>query len=219
MGECGLLVEILVCCHDIAAFRLRLDDGCTEDATGKVATIGDEVYVGVETALYLNQRLLDLSQMLMGECLIDAQVVITPGEVGGSTGLLACTCRTGNGIDGHIFLEQSHLGSGQQGYLYGCSEAAWVGNMLCLLNGGLVDFGQTIDIIVVALDAEILCQVDNLDACRYAMFFEELFALAVTEAEENDVDLIKGHFVSKLEVGVANESFMYVADQIAGITL
>ena len=51
------------------------------------------------------------------------------------------------------------------------------------------------------------------------MFFEELFALAVTEAEENDVDLIKGHFVSKLEVGVANESFMYVADQIAGITL
>ena len=72
---------------------------------------------------------------------------------------------------------------------------------------------------MVALDAEVLCQVDNLHAFRYRMLLEERLALAVTEAEEHDVDLLKGHRVGKAQVGVADESFVHVAHQIAGVAL
>ena len=49
------------------------------------------------------------------------------------------------------------------------------------------------------------------------MFLQELFTLAVAEAEEDNVHLVKRHLVGKTLIGFANESFMYVAQQIASI--
>ena len=78
VSECSILVELLIGCHDVASIGRRLDDGSTEDATGKVATIGDEVDVGIKTSLHLLQRLAYLCDMLVAECFVDAQVVVAP---------------------------------------------------------------------------------------------------------------------------------------------
>jgi hypothetical protein len=51
------------------------------------------------------------------------------------------------------------------------------------------------------------------------MLLEEGLALAVAEAEEYDIDILERHLVSKHQVGVAYESFVYVAHPVTGITL
>ena len=71
---------------------------------------------------------------------------------------------------------------------------------------------------MVALNAEILCQIDDLDILRDGMFLQEGFTLAVPKAEEYNVDLLKGHLVSKLQFRLANKPFMHIADQIACVT-
>ena len=65
VGEGGILIELLVGLDDILNGSNGLDDGGTEDATCKVATIRDEVDVGIKIALYLLQRLANLSDMLV----------------------------------------------------------------------------------------------------------------------------------------------------------
>ena len=82
-----------------------------------------------------------------------------------------------------------------------------------------VNLWQAIDIVVVALDAEVLRQVDNLHVLRNGVLLEECLALAMTEAEEYDVDLVERHLVSKLQIGLADEAFVYVGNQIAGVAL
>ena len=87
-------------------------------------------------------------------------------------------------------------------------KTAGIGYVLCLLDVLLVDFRQTIDVVVAALDAEVLCQVDYFNVLGDGVFFEESLALAVTESEEDDVNLVEGHRVGKLQIGIANESLV-----------
>ena len=44
VGEGGLAVEVLIGLDDLVGIGLGTDDLCTEDATGKVATIGTFVF-------------------------------------------------------------------------------------------------------------------------------------------------------------------------------
>ena len=111
------------------------------------------------------------------------------------------------------------MGGRQQGHLNTSGETAGIGHMLCLGNVGLVDFGQTIDIIVLSFDAEVLCQINDLDMGGDGVFLQESLTLTMSEAEEDDIHLIKGHFVRELQVRLADESLVYVRHQIAGITL
>ena len=69
---------------------------------------------------------------------------------------------------------------------------------LSLDNLLFVNLGQTIDIVVFALDAEVLCQVDNLNVGGYSMLFKESLALAVAKAEEYNIYLLEGHLIGKL---------------------
>ena len=55
VGENGILIKLLVGLNDVLNRGFGLDDRCTEDATSKVATIGDEIDVGIEIALNLLQ--------------------------------------------------------------------------------------------------------------------------------------------------------------------
>ena len=80
--------------------------------------------------------------------------------------------------------------------------------MLRLLDVLLIDFWQTIDIVVGALDAEVLCQIDNLHILRDGMLLEECLALAMTKAEEHNVYLVQRHLVSELQIGIADQSFV-----------
>ena len=91
--------------------------------------------------------------------------------------------------------------------------------MLGLLDLFLVDLRQTIDIVVATLDAKVLCQVDNLDILRDGMLFKECLALAVSEAEEYHVHLVKRHLVRKLQFCFAYQAFVNVRHQIACVAL
>ena len=90
---------------------------------------------------------------------------------------------------------------------------------MCLNNLILVDLGQTIYIVVITLDAEVLCHIDNLHVFRNGVLLEESLALTMPEAEEHHIHLVERHIGSKTQVGVADESFVYIADKIACITL
>ena len=141
VGEGGGGIEVLIGFDDVSGWCLCADDRGAEDATCKVATIRDEVDVGVQIALHLPQALANLGQVLMGEGLVDAQVAHAPGEVGGGGRLLPRTGGAGDGVHGHGLLQQVQVGGGQQGQLYGSGEAARVGHMLGLANSLAVDLG------------------------------------------------------------------------------
>ena len=91
--------------------------------------------------------------------------------------------------------------------------------MLGFLNVLLINLGQTIDIVMVALDAEVLCQIDNLHVLRDSVLLKECLTLTMSEAEEYDVDLVERHCVSKAQLGFPEQSLVYVADQITCIAL
>ena len=101
----------------------------------------------------------------------------------------------------------------------GGRETAWVGYVLCPHNLLFIDLRKTIHIVVVAPDAEVLRQVDDLHVIGYRVFLEKLLALAVTETEEDDVYLVKGNLTGEREVGIADESFVDVADGVACVRL
>ena len=72
---------------------------------------------------------------------------------------------------------------------------------------------------MTAPDAEVLGQVDYLYVGRYGMLGQEGRALAVPEAEEHDVHTLERHLVGESQLRIADESFVYVAHQIARIRL
>ena len=78
VGELGILVELLVTCHDFLDRLVGLYHFCSEDATGEVATVRDEVDGCIEITLCLLQTLTNLWHVLMVECLVDAHVVVAP---------------------------------------------------------------------------------------------------------------------------------------------
>ena len=93
VGEGCVGIEVFVSLNNILYWSGSLDDSCAEDAASKVATVGDEVNVGIEISLNLLQTLANLSDVLVLEWLVDAQIVVTPREVRCSTWLLTCTSR------------------------------------------------------------------------------------------------------------------------------
>ena len=72
MGEGRILIKLFIGLNDIIDGGLGLDDCCAENATGKVAALGDEVDVGIEIALHLPQTLANLGDVLVLEGLVDA---------------------------------------------------------------------------------------------------------------------------------------------------
>ncbi len=51
------------------------------------------------------------------------------------------------------------------------------------------------------------------------MLLQEGLALAVAEAEEDDIHLVERHFAGEAEVRLADETFVDIADGIAGVAL
>ena len=65
--------------------------------------------------------------------------------------------------------------------------------MLALCDGVSVYLWQAIDIIVSALDAEVLGKVDYLHSLRDGMLVEECLALTVAETEEYHINIVERH--------------------------
>ena len=76
--------------------------------------------------------------------------------------------------------------------------------MLCILNIFLINFGQSVDIVVIPLDTEVLSQVNDFDVGRNGVLLQERLALPMSEAEENNIDLVEGHLIRKLQIGITN---------------
>ena len=91
--------------------------------------------------------------------------------------------------------------------------------MLATGYGILMCLRQAVDIVMVSLDAKVLRQVDNLYSFGDGVLLKECLTLAVSEAEEYDVNLVERHLVGKLQVGVADEAFVNVRNQIACVAL
>ena len=68
-------------------------------------------------------------------------------------------------------------------------------------------------------DAEILCKIDDAHMLRNGMLLEERLTLAVSEAEENDIDFVERHVRRKGHVSLSNQPFMHIAHGVPGIAL
>ncbi len=225
VGEGCIAVEILVGCNDVFYRSIGLNHLSSEDATGEVATIRDEVDGCLELAitcelLYLTQTLAYLRHVLVLEGLVNAHVIVAPREVGGGARLLSGTRRTRNGVHSNVVVEQAELGGGQKSQLYARGEATWISYMLRLGDSVVIDFGQTIYVVVaLALEAEVLRKVDYLHMDRYLVLLEERLALAMTETEEHYIDLVERHIGTELQVCIAIQTLVHVGYKIAGIAL
>jgi hypothetical protein len=47
------------------------------------------------------------------------------------------------------------------------------------------------------------------------MLFQELFTLAVTKAEEQNINLIERHLVGEAKISFTNQSFMHITHEVA----
>ena len=129
-------------------------------------------------------------------------------------------CPTRYGIHRHIVVDDAELCGWQQSELYAGGKATWVSHVMRLGNGVTVNLRQTIHIVVtLALQAEVLCQVDYLNVLWNLMFLQERLALAMTETEEHNVHIIERHLRCKAQVGVAIQSLMHIGNKVAGIAL
>ena len=89
--EFGIFVEVLIALDDVFKRHVCLDHFRGENASGKVSTIGDEIYFSFQMSLHLFQTLLDFRNVLVLKSLVDAHVVVAPREVCCGTGLLPGT--------------------------------------------------------------------------------------------------------------------------------
>ena len=90
--------------------------------------------------------------------------------------------------------------------------------MLCRTGGAAVQFRQAVDeVVVVALDAVVHGEVDNLQLFRYVVAFHEFLRIAVGGAEKEDVDFVQRQLVGESQVCFSVQAFVYVGDSVSGI--
>lgn len=218
--ERGIAVEVAIEVGDFFFGNVASDDLCGEDAARKVAAIGDEVDGAFKRRLELLQRLHDFGNVLVLEGLVDAHVARAPGEMGGGRGFDSCSRGTRDGVDTDIALQQSGIGQRQQAELDAGGEAAGIGHVLRTENGGAVELWQTVNIVVAFCgQTEVLREVDDANVGRNIVVGQELGALAMTETEIDDINVLKREFVGEAHVGFSIKPFMYVGDEIAGVAL
>ena len=89
--------------------------------------------------------------------------------------------------------------------------------MLSLLDFLFVYLRQTVDIVMIAFDAEILCEIDDLHVLWDGVLLEESLAFTMSETEEHYINLVERHLVGELQISIANETLVDIRYQIAGI--
>ena len=144
MSKLGILVEFFVASNNLIQRFIGLYHLSSKDATGKVATIRDEVDGCIEITLSLLKALAYFWHMLMAESLIDTHVAHTPREMGCCSRLLTSTRATSNSINAYVAIDEPHLCCRQQAKLNTCGKTTRVGNMHSRSNLCLIYFRKTI---------------------------------------------------------------------------
>ena len=156
--------------------------------------------------------------MLMTESLVNAHIVVSPAEMCRSTRLYTRTRASGYGIDSDICLKQSGFGQRQQAKLYTSGKTSGISHMSRLSDGLTVQFRQTVNVIVTRRSqTEILCQINDLHMSRNFMLTQKFFALAMTKTEEYHIHLIQRQLISKGQISITVQSFVYISNLITGI--
>ena len=91
--------------------------------------------------------------------------------------------------------------------------------MLCSAYLFTINLWQAINKVVSSGYTEILRKVYYLDMVRHGMLLEESLALAVAEAEEDNINMAKVVVTAKAQIALSDEPLMYVAHKVAGIAL
>ena len=78
-----------------------------------------------------------------------------------------------------------------------------------------VQLRQSVHIIIArSRKTEILRQVDNPDMCGHLVCLQELFALSVTETEEDHIYFFQWQFIRKHKVCLAVKPFMHIGNPV-----
>lgn len=190
----------------------------SEYATGKVTAIGDEVDIGVKAALKVPDGLNDFGQMLMGERLVDADVVVTPAEVCGCTRFYACARAACDGIHVNVIIEHQVAGQRQQCQLDSSGKATGIGYVLALAYGAAVQLGQSVyERIVFGLQTVIHGEVYHLQALGQGVGLHELAGIAVSGAEKQHIDGIQRQLIGENHIGLTHQALMHGAQLVAGV--
>ncbi len=133
--------------------------------------------------------------------------------------LLSCSCRTRDPVDHHVVSDKTQLGGWQQTKLYAGGKASRVGEMLCFTDCLAMYLGQSVYVIVVSLDTEVLSHIYNLNIRWNRVFFKKSFTLAMTKTEEYHVDFVERHLICETKISLTIQSFMDITHSIACIAL
>ena len=95
--------------------------------------------------LHLVEALTNLVQMLVGEELVDAEIVVSPREMGGGAGFLSCSGASRDAVHGYVVVDDSHLSGRQQSELDAGGKASGISHVHGLCRSSLVYLGQAID--------------------------------------------------------------------------
>ena len=90
--------------------------------------------------------------------------------------------------------------------------------MLCPANTLPMRFWQPVYIVMVTFDAEVLRQVDYLYILGHRVFSEELSTLSVTHTKEQHIHVLHGQAVGEPHIRFAKYSFMYIGEEVIGVT-
>ena len=90
--------------------------------------------------------------------------------------------------------------------------------MLGFAGGSSVQFGQAVDeIVIIALDAVIHREVNNLQVFGHVMALHKPTCVAVGSAEEKHINFVQRKPVGEGQFGFAIETFVHVGYLVAGI--
>ena len=217
MCKGGILVVVGIQFLYLLEGSIALGIGGNVYATGKAAALGNEEHSAVITGMQFLHGLVYLQKVLVVEGLVDGDVVVAPTEMRGCAGLLTSTGGTGYAVHVDVSAQQSCLQCRKQCQLYAGGKATGIGKVHAVTGLLAMCLGQTVDIVVVAGNAEVLCQVYDAHMCRDVMLLQEGTALAMTKTEEHHVDLLPGHLAGKAEVGLAIQALVHFAHRVAGI--
>lgn len=163
--------------------------------------------------------LIYLMQMLMREGLVDGDIVVAPGEMGGCTWFLSCSCASGDAVGVYVAADNPCFQCRQESQLDSGGKASWIGQMHARAYFLPVCLGQSVHIVVLSSYTKVLCQIDNPYMAGYRVLLQEGSALSVSKAEENHIHLAEGHLSSEAHVSLSHEPFVHVTYQIARVAL
>ena len=136
--------------------------------------------------------------MLVLECFVHTHIVVSPTKMTGSTRFHSGSRTSCNGIYHYIIRQHQILGKRKQTELDAGCKTAGIGYVLCRTSGTAVQFRQTVDkVVVVAHNAVVHREVDNLQVFRYVVTFHEFLCIAVGSAEKENIDFVQRQLVGE----------------------